>query len=100
MIRRLDLPYLRFHDLRHTAATNMHELTGDFYTVGEILGHTLKGIGMTLGLSSNLDAVTSQYVDVRQQRKLDVLQIYHQKIIPEQSDKPRKISKKSREMER
>ena len=100
LLKTLGLPHIRFHDLRHTAATNMHELTGDFYTVGEILGHTLKGIGMTLGLSSNLDAVTSQYVDVRQQRKLDVLQIYHQKIIPEQSDKPRKISKKSREMER
>lgn len=100
LLKTLGLPHIRFHDLRHTAATNMHELTGDFYTVGEILGHTLKGIGMTLGLSSNLDAVTSQYVDVRQQRKLDVLQIYHQKIIPEQSDKPRKTSKKSREMER
>ena len=44
LIRHLEMPHLRFHDLRHTAATNMHQLTGDFYTVGEILGHTLKGI--------------------------------------------------------
>ena len=42
LIRHLEMPHLRFHDLRHTAATNMHQLTGDFYTVGEILGHTLK----------------------------------------------------------
>ena len=27
------------HLFRHTAATNMHQLTGDFYTVGEILEH-------------------------------------------------------------
>lgn len=40
----LDMPHIRFHDLRHTAATNMHQLTGDFYTVGEVLGHTLAGI--------------------------------------------------------
>ena len=39
----------------------MHQLTGDFYTVGEILGHTLKGIGMSLGISTNLEAVTAQY---------------------------------------
>lgn len=39
LITKLDLPYLRFHDLRHSAATNVHQLTGDLYTVGEILGH-------------------------------------------------------------
>ncbi len=69
LIRRLDLPHIRFHDLRHTAATNMHQLTGDFYTAGEILGHTLKGIGISLGISTNLEAVTAQYVDVRLERK-------------------------------
>ena len=46
LLRRAGLPHIRFHDLRHTAATNMHELTGDFYTVGQILGHSLKGIGI------------------------------------------------------
>jgi hypothetical protein len=47
------MPHIRFHDLRHTAATNMHQLTDDFYTVGEVLGHTLAGIGVSLGLSMN-----------------------------------------------
>lgn len=51
----------------------MHQLTGDFYTVGEILGHTLKGIGMSLGISTNLEAVTAQYVEVRLERKKSVL---------------------------
>ena len=69
LIRHLEMPHIRFHDLRHTAATNMHQLTGDFYTVGEILGHTLKGIGMSLGISTNLEAVTAQYVNVRLERK-------------------------------
>ncbi len=83
LIRHLELPHLRFHDLRHTAATNMHQLTGDFYTVGEILGHTLKGIGMSLGISTNFDAVTAQYVDVRLDRKKTVLETYHKALHPQ-----------------
>ena len=43
----------------------MHQLTGDFYTVGEILGHTLAAINASLGLSMNYEAVTARYVDVR-----------------------------------
>ena len=80
LIRHLEMPHTRFHDLRHAAATNMHQLTGDFYTVGEILGHTLKGIGMTLGISTNLEAVTAQYVDVRIDRKKAVLDSYHKAV--------------------
>ena len=102
------MPHIRFHDLRHTAATNMHQLTGDFYTVGEILGHTLKGIGMSLGISTNLEAVTAQYVDVRLERKKTVLETYHKALHPqknttekgaEQKDTPKKSKKKSSEME-
>ncbi len=80
LLREFDLPHIRFHDLRHTAATNMHQLTGDFFTVGEILGHTLKGVGISLGISSNLDSTTSQYVDVRIEKKLQVLDQYHNTI--------------------
>ena len=79
--RSIGLPDARFHDLRHTAATNMHQLTGDFYTVGQILGHSLKGIGIQLQLSNNLEAVTAQYVDVRMERKLYVLNIYHEAVL-------------------
>ena len=95
---------MRFHDLRHTAATNMHQLTGDFYTVGEILGHTLKGIGMSLGISTNLEAVTAQYVNVRLERKRAVLETYHkalhpQKPTPDKGSEPKKAKKKSSEIE-
>lgn len=81
LLRHADMPHMRFHDLRHTAATNMHQLTGDFYTAGQILGHSLKGIGIQLQLSNNLEAVTAQYVDVRIERKLMVLDTYHQAVL-------------------
>lgn len=81
LLRHLGMPHMRFHDTRRSAATNMHELTGDFYTVGQILGHSLKGIGIQLGISTNLEAVTAQYVNVRADRKLLVLEAYHQAVL-------------------
>ncbi len=104
MLRHLEMPHIRFHDLRHSAATNMHQLTGDFYTVGEILGHTLKGIGISLGISTNLEAVTAQYVDVRLDRKKAVLDTYHNALHPQgkaaEKTADKKPRKKNREMER
>jgi len=82
LIRRSDMPYTRFHDLRHAAATNIHQLTGDFYTVGMILGHSLKGMGISLGISTNLEAVTAKYIDVRLDRKRIVLETYHNTLHP------------------
>ena len=52
VVRRSGLPHNRFHDLRHAAATNMHQLTGDYYTVSEILGHTLEGTAKSLGFTT------------------------------------------------
>lgn len=96
-IRLLFSPYLTAADLRHTAATNMHQLTGDFYTVGEILGHTLKGIGISLGISTNLEAVTAQYVDVRLDRKKTVLETYHKALHPQKEPKkPAKPAKQGK----
>lgn len=81
LLRRLGLAHIRFHDLRHSAATNMYQLTGDFYAVGQILGHSLKGAGLQLGLGSSLDAVTAQYIDVRLDRKKLVLEAYHHAVL-------------------
>lgn len=80
LLKELSLSHCRFHDLRHAAATNMHQLTGDFYTVGEILGHSLKGIGNQLGFIGGLEAVTERYVDVRLERKRVVLEAYHKAV--------------------
>ncbi len=81
LLRHQGLRHIRFHDLRHSAATNMHELTGDFYTVGQILGHSLKGTGIQLGISNNMEAVTAQYVNVRLDRKQFVLDVYHKSVL-------------------
>ncbi len=47
----------------------MRQLTGDFYTAGEVLGHTLAGIGASLGLSMNFESVIARYADERLERK-------------------------------
>ena len=60
---------------RYSAGTNLHELTGDFYTVSQILGHSTK-------------SVTARYVDVRLDRKLEVLTVYHNAVLPK-ADPPR-----------
>ena len=104
LIRHLEMPHIRFHDLRHAAATNMHQLTGDFYTVGMILGHSLKGIGNQLGISTDLDAVTAKYIDVRLDRKKEVLDTYHKAVHPTGKDqatgeKSSKTKKKSNDID-
>jgi integrase len=81
----------------------MHQLAGDFYTVGEILGHTLKGIRMSLGISTNLEAVTARYVDVRIERKKIVLDTYHKALHPKgerqgQGTNPKKKKNHDREL--
>ena len=83
----------------------LHQLTGDFYTVGMILGHNLKGIGLQLGISTNLEATTAQYVDVRLERKQIVLDAYHKALHPQkgkesEAELPKKLQRKSAEMER
>ena len=90
LLRHLEMPHIRFHDLRHSAATNMHELTGDFYTVGQVLGHSLKGIGLSLGISANMADVTARYVDVRNSRKLVVLDAYHKALHPKEAMRMKK----------
>lgn len=106
LLAKVDMPHIRFHDLRHTAATNMHELTGDFYTVGEVLGHTLAGITGALGMPMNYEAVTARYVDVRLERKKEVLDAYHAAVHPPKKNakcarkiKGQTVKKKAAEME-
>lgn len=78
------MQHIRFHDLKHFAATNMHQQSGDFYTVGQILGHSsLKGVGIQLGISNNLESITEQYTDVRMDRKLLLLENYHKAVLGE-----------------
>lgn len=80
-LRQQGLRHIRFHDLCYSAATNMHELTEDFNTVEQILGHSLKSGDSQLGISSNLQAVAVQYTDDCLDRKSFVLNAYHEKIV-------------------
>lgn len=41
---------------------------------------------MSLGISTNLEAVTAQYVDVRLERKRDVLSVYHRALQPQNNN--------------
>lgn len=78
LLRRLNMPHIRFHDTRHSAATNLHSLTGDYLTIAKILGHSSKGIGV----ESNLpESVTARYIDVQMDRKRLVLDTYHQAVL-------------------
>lgn len=51
------------HSLRHMAATNMHQLTGDFCTVGEVFGHACR-YRRIAELSMNFETGTARYVGV------------------------------------
>ena len=53
---------------------------------------------MSLGISTNFDAVTAQYVDVRLDRKKTVLETYHKALHPQKEEaaaaKPAPAAKK------
>lgn len=62
LLEDLDIPHIRFHNFRHTAATNIHQSTGDFYTISEAFGHTLAGINASLRLFIDFEAVTTHFI--------------------------------------
>jgi integrase len=78
----------------------MHQLTGDFYTVGMILGHSFKGMGIQLGISTNLEAMTARYVDVRLERKKDVLDAYHNALHPKHQTEDKATQKQPKKRSR
>ena len=67
----------------------------------------MKDLGISLGISTNLEAVTAQYVDVRLERKQSVLQTYHKALQPKTTvtgkeagqETSKKAKKKNSEME-
>lgn len=79
-MRSTGMPKIRFHDLRGTAGTNMYNLTGDFYAVSQILGHSADDFAQQMGVNLNINTVTTRYVQVQEQRKLNVLTAYHQAV--------------------
>ena len=66
------LPYVRLHDQRHAAATNVYELTGDVSLVAQLLGH-----------SSYERNVTLCYIQFRQKRLRNAMEQYWAAILEE-----------------
>ncbi len=61
------------------------------------LSHSIKDISISLGISTYLEAVPAQYVDVRLDRKKTVLETYHKALHPqEEPEKPAKPAKQSK----
>lgn len=82
-VQRAELPELCYHDLRHNAASIMYNLTGDFFAVAAILGHTLKGLNKKLDMGMDFDPATVTYVHVDTSRKLNCVQTYHNALYQE-----------------
>ena len=77
---RLGYPRCRIHDLRHSTASNIYDLTGDYLAVSRILGHTIKGLENTLGSSKLYESMTSLYIHVQPSRTAEAVKIYHNEV--------------------
>lgn len=58
------------------AAAILLKLADNFYTVGEVLVHTLAGTGILLELIMTFEVVTAHYVDTWFERKEEVIKQY------------------------
>lgn len=81
MLKKVEMPRNTFHGLRRSAASNMHTLTGDYYTISQILGHTIDGMSREIHIPHAIASVTSRYIDVRMDRKKEVLEAYHNAVL-------------------
>ena len=58
---------------------------GRFYAVSQILGHSVDDFSQQMGVNLSINTVTTRYVQVQEQRKLNVLSAYHRAVfaVPE-----------------
>ena len=68
LLKRLDLPHIRFHDLRHTAATLMLKAGVPAKVVSEMLGHS--HVSITLGVYSHVSPDMQQDAALAMNRML------------------------------
>ena len=68
MLREAGLTAVRFHDLRHTAATLLHAQGVDARTIMEILGHSQ--ISLTLNTYTHVSPALQQDAALRMDRAL------------------------------
>lgn len=77
ILRRNNMKHIRLHDLRRTTSTNSYNLTGDYYTISLIMGHCLETSVKELNVTAQINSVTARYIAVSEQRKREILTIYH-----------------------
>ena len=67
---------------RHSRpGTNMYNLTGDFYAVSQILGHSVDDfLNQQMGVNLKINTVTTRYVQYRSSANSSVLTAYHQAV--------------------
>jgi integrase len=70
LLKRLDLPHIRFHDLRHTSATLMLKAGVPAKVVSEMLGHS--HVSITLGVYSHVTPDMQQDAALAMNRLLTV----------------------------
>lgn len=80
LTEQLGYPRCRIHDLRHSTASNVYNLTGDYLAVSRILGHTIKGLEKTLGSSKLYESMTSLYIHIQPSRMAEAVKIYHNEV--------------------
>ncbi|MDD2534324.1 MAG: tyrosine-type recombinase/integrase [Eubacteriales bacterium] len=80
LTEQLGYPRCRIHDLRHSTASNVYDLTGDYLAVSRILGHTIKGLEKTLGSSKLYESMTSLYIHVQPSRTAEAVKIHHNEV--------------------
>ena len=74
--------------------TKHQNITMKMLKVSRQVPYTLAGIGASLGLSMNFEAVTARYVDVRLERKKEVLDAYHSAVEKAAPEKPKEAEPK------
>lgn len=72
---------IRFHDLRHSVATHIYNITGDFFGVSKILGHSVSGASEELGVSSRIQTTTDQYAHASSDSLELLLRRYHMAVL-------------------
>lgn len=82
----LGLRSIRFHDLRRTCATGVYNLSGDFFGVSKILGHSLSSVSDLLGVEKPLQSTTDCYISVKPKTIQDLLTVYHEAVPGEQGN--------------
>ena len=78
-LSRNELRHQRYHDLRHTAATHLYELSqGDYLLVASILGHGGKSAGDG---NIKLNGVTERYISISLRQRNNALTAYHETVL-------------------